>query len=147
MLYKPYLNEREAADYLMIDKSLLVTWAQKLGINIYRLPWVNKNIFKLNELEMLDIDHVSSIVAGLKAYPGIRRRIAKKLRTPAWADRESIAAFYVAAKHISMVTGVKHHVDHYYPLQGKYVSGLHVPDNLRIIPAAENFKKLNRYTP
>jgi hypothetical protein len=37
------------------------------------------------------------------------------------------------------------HVDHEIPLKGKYVSGLHVETNLRIIPAVENLKKGRRH--
>jgi hypothetical protein len=36
------------------------------------------------------------------------------------------------------------HVDHKYPLQGKIVSGLHVPESLRVVRAGSNLKKGNR---
>lgn len=35
-------------------------------------------------------------------------------------------------------------VDHFYPLKGKAVSGLHVAENLRVIPAFDNLSKHNK---
>lgn len=42
------------------------------------------------------------------------------------------------------ITGINWHVDHIIPLNGKLVSGLHVWNNLRVIPARLNMEKGNR---
>jgi hypothetical protein len=74
-----------------------------------------------------------------------KRRAAKINRTPAWADLDHIQQFYEARKAISDATGRDYHVDHEIPLQGKTVSGLHVPSNLQIIPAERNLSKNNTF--
>lgn len=74
-----------------------------------------------------------------------RARQADKLkRTPPWADLDLIKAIYRLAQELSQATGKQHHVDHEVPLRGTLVSGLHVHNNLRIVPAAENLRKGNR---
>jgi len=74
-----------------------------------------------------------------------KRKAVKICRTPAWSDLEHIKLFYEARQSISEATGRIFHVDHMIPLQGKTVSGLHVPSNLQIIPAEHNLRKKNRF--
>ncbi len=57
---------------------------------------------------------------------------------------EQIAAVYAEAKRLTEETGVLHHVDHIIPLQGRDVSGLHVPWNLQVITGSDNSRKGNR---
>ena len=76
-----------------------------------------------------------------------RRYIAKKQRTPAWSDLEAIEAIYAKARHLTKVTGVPHEVDHYYPLQGKLVSGLHVETNIQVVTRHANSVKGNSLQP
>jgi hypothetical protein len=78
----------------------------------------------------------------------IFRRLAKIQRTPAWLtdiDFERINNEYRVAALLTKVTGSAWHVDHIVPLQGKMVSGLHVPSNLRVLPATENIRKSNNF--
>ena len=73
------------------------------------------------------------------------RRLAKMQRTPKWADLEAIEQVYRRAAQLSRDTGVKMHVDHIVPLQGRLVSGLHTVENLQIIPATENCSKRHSF--
>lgn len=76
-----------------------------------------------------------------------RRNAAKKNRTPKWLTKHHyklMEMYSTQAKYLSEVTGMKWTVDHIIPLQGKNVSGLHVPWNLRVIPASENYSKGNK---
>jgi hypothetical protein len=73
-----------------------------------------------------------------------RREAAKLRATPAWANLELVAAFYVMAEAFTKSTGVPHHVDHREPLKGKHVCGLHNEFNLQVLPAKVNVSKGNR---
>ena len=75
------------------------------------------------------------------------RRAAIKQRTMAWSDLEAIEAIYAKARHLTKVTGVTHEVDHYYPLQGKLVSGLHVETNIQVITRHANSVKGSTFKP
>jgi len=79
----------------------------------------------------------------------VRKRQASLLqRTPAWLtadDHWMMEQAYELAALRTKMFGFKWHVDHILPLQGKIVSGLHVPTNLQVIPWLDNIKKHNRY--
>jgi hypothetical protein len=48
-------------------------------------------------------------------------------------------------KRLYLLTGIKHHIDHVVPLRGKNVCGLHVWNNLAVIPMTDNLKKGNNF--
>ena len=79
-----------------------------------------------------------------------KRRATKIQRTPKWIKDvfvDEIKIIYKRAQTIKAFTGEVWHVDHIIPLQGKLVSGLHVPWNLQLLPAEENLSKGNRFSP
>lgn len=78
----------------------------------------------------------------------VRKYQATKLRrTPKWLSKEQlqeIKEHYILAAELSWLSDSGLEVDHIVPLQGKNVSGLHVPWNLQVISAYENQSKGNR---
>ena len=77
-----------------------------------------------------------------------KHRAIKLQRTPVWIDKEElwlIKQAYELAALRTKVLGFKWHVDHIIPLQGKLVSGLHVPMNLQVIPEFDNISKSNQF--
>lgn len=98
-----------------------------------------------------------------------RRRAAKFVSTPIWANETAILGFFANAQHESVRTGVKHDVDHIVPITPPLVQslslgnlhpkktfvgplipivyGLHCESNLRVIQASENRAKSNKHWP
>jgi len=74
--------------------------------------------------------------------------LAKQKRTPPWLSEDDFwlmeQAYEIAALRTKMF-GFQWDVDHKIPLQGKLVSGLHVPHNLQVVPAKLNRSKSNKF--
>lgn len=78
-----------------------------------------------------------------------KRRFLFKKAIPKWlteSDWIEIKWAYKIAQEWSKERVEKYHVDHIIPLQGKEVCGLHIPSNLQIIKAVDNFKKSNHFS-
>ncbi len=78
----------------------------------------------------------------------MKRFAAKKQRTPPWLTEQQwsdIDWFYETAADLNWLSEGGLHVDHIVPLQGEFVSGLHVSWNLQILPAPINEGKGNKF--
>lgn len=121
-----YLNNKE--DY--VERAAALAWAknnpEKRNSSTRKRYWKNRavNVAKIAE-----------------------KRAAKFRATPKWLSEEQkqqINHIYHEATELTKATGIKHHVDHILPLNSPVVCGLHVPWNLRPLPAKENAEKGNR---
>lgn len=77
----------------------------------------------------------------------VARRTRKQQATPQWNDDFKMRVIYRTAAVLTRLMKRSFHVDHIYPLRSKYMCGLHVHNNLQILPAAQNISKSNRRWP
>lgn len=76
-----------------------------------------------------------------------RKRAAKLERIPVWFgefDDFVIQEAHALAALRGDETGITWHVDHMLPMRGRSISGLHCADNIQVIPAAMNVRKINK---
>lgn len=107
------------------------------------LAWKERNPEKAAEVSRKSRQkHAARVLANKAKY-----RAAKLQATPSWLNKGhwfEIGCVYLYRDALKRV-GLDYHVDHVVPLQGKKVSGLHVPENLQVIPAKQNRLKNNHY--
>jgi len=97
-----------------------------------------------------ELDNVrrEAIRVSKKRYEGKKR---EERATPIWANHFKINAVYSDAYRLNKRDGKNTwHVDHIFPLhfddrKGRTGSGLHIHQNLQIIPREVNLKKSNRF--
>lgn len=109
----------------------------------------NREKIRKKAMEMYHrIKHTEKYIAQMRAN-GMKRYTSKKKRCPTWLSNDDlwlIKEAYALATIRSKLFGFTWHVDHIIPLQGKTVSGLHVPINIQVIPGVINQRKSNLYT-
>lgn len=105
-------------------------WRDPIKIKEYMVEYIKKyNILNIHA------------VRARTAY----RRSLKRNATPKWADKIKIKEFYKAAREAELKTGKPYQVDHIIPIISKVVCGLHVHENLQILPALQNRIKGNKF--
>jgi hypothetical protein len=82
----------------------------------------------------------------INALVAARKKVVRQ-RTPKWLTKDDLwlvkEAYELATLRTKMFN-TSWHVDHVLPLQGKTVTGLHVPTNLQVIPGVDNIRKKNK---
>lgn len=131
-------------DTEIIEKHRVIGYAKKIEYKEKAIDW-QKEYYKKNKIK-IDAKNKKFATENKPVIRAIlaRRRAAKLKQTAKWANFKVIKSIYAECDLKSKETGILHHVDHIIPLQGKFVSGLHVEYNLRIIPAKDNLQKHNK---
>jgi hypothetical protein len=74
------------------------------------------------------------------------RRAVHRNAMPKWANKDAIKNIYNLSKELTAATNIRHEVDHIIPIKHPLVCGLHVENNLQVIPENENRVKSNNFT-
>ncbi len=138
--------KRKTKEYLDRNKDVISIKRRKRYLNRREIELESGRRYKeLNkEIVYQKVKEYHKRHPELLAEINANRRAVKLKATPLWlsfSQRKEMVKIYKEAKE----KGRDYHVDHIVPLQGKFVSGLHVPWNLQIIPAIENIRKKNHH--
>ena len=151
LFYKENRDEQriKQADYYQKNKEHLKNESVEYRKNNIQIVQKNNANYRENNQEKI-ISYRKKYNAenrGICNARGAKYRASKLSATPEWLTDthiDEMQNLYKECEEISIDTGIKHHVDHIIPLQGKLVKGLHVPWNLQILTANENISKNNR---
>jgi hypothetical protein len=84
------------------------------------------------------------------AHEAAKKRLRETNRTraiPSWSDKDdalAIKKLMSEARKKTKETGIKHSLDHIWPINADWVCGLHTSKNIRVITASENSAKRDR---
>ena len=155
-----YKNKQEFPDLVRIveGESFKEWYLGVTGVEwrewLPRSPWFKEEVIyalliqdEKRQKELLARRFV--MAADLAEMPPAERRSAlMKLAAPVWKDTKKILAMYQARDKLNAMFPHRapFHVDHVIPMQGERVCGLHVHNNLVVIPGVENVAKKNKFS-
>lgn len=134
----PRLPDGRKSECKACTKARVKAWgeANRDKTKTYKKAWSEKNETKQVQLRKQWVASNRGKSLAINA-----KRRAKRLGAiPPWADLQRIKSVYLEAGR-RIDAGEDVHVDHVIPLRSPLVCGLHVPENLRIVPASENRSK------
>lgn len=117
--------------------------ANKDKFKALKRGWINEHTERFRQLRAAYRANNPEVSAADSAA----RRARLLDATPAWANKFFMREAYRLAGLRTLLLGYPWHVDHIVPLKSKFVCGLHVENNLRVIPGVENMSKGNRQWP
>lgn len=143
------ITRQELGGLLSMSESKIKS-LEKQGMPCIQPEGSRRKLYNLREVKLwlgrVDREKAAALTDGmLRNFYGANARAKSLKRMPAWCDKSAMRAVYEEARRLTLATGIVHQVDHFYPLQGEIVSGLHVPTNLQILTGSENCQKSNRY--
>ena len=94
--------------------------------------WASKSLTDMNT------KHGKSYTREYKTHNATAYRLRKTKQMPKWADKDKIKKFYLNRPE-------GYEVDHIIPLNGEFVSGLHVENNLQYLTPTANKIKTNKF--
>jgi hypothetical protein len=121
--------------------------ANKDRIATYARRWDERNRDRRREIERRWRERNPDKVSAKVAVQNGHRRAAKANAVPPWFgewDQFVIEEAHAAARRRTAASGFAWSVDHMIPLRARTASGLHVWNNIQVIPAEVNSVKCNR---
>jgi len=111
----------------------------------YSKKWQSKNPEKYKAMLKVSSEKWAKRNPSKMRAKWARQWVGEKHATPQWANNFFIEEIYDLATLRTKVMGFPWHVDHIVPLRHPLVCGLHVENNLQVIPATQNIQKKNRF--